>query len=252
LANLGEEEEHEGRKGSLLFALLVLLAIGVVLGVRYRDRILPLISQQGPSVASQPSPQTESGQSQATPQTDAGQAPAQSQPQPAPAESQKAGTGETAPQSAAPQAAPTAEKPAQPAPESQTPAAATQAKTPPAPEPEKEQPAPTEEAQAPRVMNAEGAVMKRVLPSVAPGAVQSMQRPVQVNVRVSVNASGNVSNARFVTQGQGNYFARIARQAAQSWKFKPPISGGRPRESEWTLLFQFDRRHTDVIATELH
>jgi TonB family protein len=244
-----EEEEHEGRSGMVWFVLLVLLTIGCVLGVRYKDRFWPLIAKQNTPAASQPSPQTESSQSQAAP-PDAGQTPAQSRPQPAPADNPNAESGETESQKSAAQPAQTA--PIQPpAAETQAPAAPVQADQNPPPQPAKEEPLPGEEPPAPRVMNAKGAVLKRVLPAVAQGAVQSMQRPVQVEVRVSVNEKGNVSNARYVTGGQGNYFARIARQAAQSWKFKSPISDGQPRESEWTLLFQFDRRHTDVIATEL-
>jgi TonB family protein len=249
-ANVDEEEEHEGHKGSVLFALLVLVVIGVVLGVRYRDRLWPLIATHSSIATSQPSPQTEPSPQQ-TPPANAGQPETPSQPEATPAENQNAGSGETGSQSSASQPAQTVPT-QQPAAEAKVPAAPAQSDANSVPEPAQEKPQPPEEPASPRVMNAKGAVVKRVLPNVAPGAVQSMRRPVQVDVRVSVNENGNVSNARFVTHGQGNYFARIARQAAESWKFKAPISDGRPRESEWMLLFQFDRRHTDVIATELH
>jgi outer membrane biosynthesis protein TonB len=100
-------------------------------------------------------------------------------------------------------------------------------------------------------MNAKGAVLRRVLPNVAPGAVQSMRRPVQVDVRVSVNSSGTVSSAQSVTQSRGNYWARISQQAAEGWKFKAPISEGQARDSYWMLLFQYNRGRTDVVATQL-
>jgi len=119
-------------------------------------------------------------------------------------------------------------------------------------EPKQEEIKPKEAARTPRVMNARGAVASRVLPNVAPGARESMRRPVQVDVRVAVNENGTVTSARCMTQGSGNYFARISQQAAHSWRFKPPVNNGEERASEWMLLFQFNRTRTDVIATELH
>jgi TonB family protein len=99
--------------------------------------------------------------------------------------------------------------------------------------------------------NADGAVLKRVLPNVSPGAIESMRGPVEVAIRVSVNQHGAVSNAEYMTHGPGNYFARIARDAARSWKFTPPQREGQPQASVWNLRFRFERRNTDVTATEL-
>jgi cytoskeletal protein RodZ len=245
-----EDEEHEGRGGLLIFVLLVLLAIGCVLGVRYRDRFWPLIAKQNTPAASQPAPQTGSNPSQATP-SDAGQIPAQSQPQPAPAESPKAGSEETESQKSAAQPAQAA--PIQPpAAETQAPVAPAQADQNPPAQPAKEEPLPAEEPPAPRVMNAKGVVLKRVLPNVASGAVQSMRRPVQVDVRVSVNSNGSVSGAQCVTQSKGNYWAKISQQAAEEWKFKAPIREGHAQSSYWMLLFQYNRGKTAVVATQLH
>jgi outer membrane biosynthesis protein TonB len=101
-------------------------------------------------------------------------------------------------------------------------------------------------------MNAKGVVLKRVLPNVASGAVQSMRRPVQVDVRVSVNSNGSVSGAQCVTQSKGNYWAKISQQAAEEWKFKAPIREGHAQSSYWMLLFQYNRGKTAVVATQLH
>jgi TonB family protein len=79
-----------------------------------------------------------------------------------------------------------------------------------------------------------------------------MRAPVEVEVRLSVSEEGKVSNARYGTQGPGNYFARTARQAAQSWTFQPPRIEGEPQPSEWMILFRFDRSHTEMTATEVH
>ena len=247
-ANLDEEEDEKSSKGPMIFGILVLLVIGVVLGVRYRDRLWPLIAKQNAPVVSQSSPQAESIPHETSP-ANAGEAESKGQPQAPPAEIRDAGSGEPGAQSSSAPPTQTPATPSQPKVETQVPATAPQVDERPLPGAAKEKAQPREEA---RVMNAKGAVLKRVLPNVAPGAVQSMRRPVQVDVRVSVRQNGTVASAQSMTQGTGNYFARISRQAAQSWTFKPPISAGQARESEWMLLFRFDRRHSDVIATQLH
>jgi TonB family protein len=77
-----------------------------------------------------------------------------------------------------------------------------------------------------------------------------MRRPVEVLIRVSVNQEGTVSDAAYMSLGSGNYFARLAQRAAQSWKFKPPTRNGVAERSVWTLRFKFEREKTDVTATE--
>ncbi|WP_109487343.1 protein kinase domain-containing protein [Occallatibacter savannae] len=249
--DLDYEEERPSRTGPVLFTLLVLLVIAAIFGIRYKDRIMPLIAKRSTPAQSERTPQTEA------PQNPEGVAKSDQEPPPGAAQSsqsanQASGTATPA-QSPAPQAAADAAKaPAQPAPQAQAPAETAEAK--PQPEPEPKETPKTEERKAPpvpRVTNAKGAVLKRVLPNVAPGAVESMRRPVQVDVRVSVNSSGSVSSAQCVTQSRGNYWARISQQAAEGWKFKAPVSDGKARDSYWMLLFQYNRGRTDVVATEL-
>jgi TonB family protein len=98
--------------------------------------------------------------------------------------------------------------------------------------------------------SAVGAVDKQVLPDVSRNATGSMRGPVEVVVRVSVDKSGAVSNAAYVTPGPGNYFARIAVRAAQQWQFRPTTRNGHPEASTWTLRFHFERRKTEVGAVE--
>jgi serine/threonine protein kinase len=95
-----------------------------------------------------------------------------------------------------------------------------------------------------------GAVAQRVVPSVSPGARESMHGPVTVEVRVFVDRNGTVSNAAYVTQGPGNYFARLSVRTAESWKFTPPQLHGHPEPSVWTLHFYFFHGSTEVTATE--
>src|SRR6185503_19550616 len=249
--NISGEEDQESHKGPVLFGLVVLLALGVVFGVRYRERLLPLIQRQTPTTASQTSGQKEANPSQAqAPPARSAQAPAQSQVQSSPPATENANTGTSASQN--PPVQPQAQAfPGQTPPAKNPPASEAETAVP-EQEPKQEEIKPKEAARTPRVMNARGAVASRVLPNVAPGARESMRRPVQVVVRVAVNENGTVTSARCMTQGSGNYFARISQQAAHSWRFKPPVNNGEERASEWMLLFQFNRTRTDVIATELH
>ena len=247
-ADIADEGEHESHTGMVLFALLVLLVIGVVLGIRYKDRILPLIAKQNAPTLVQHAPQAEAPQNP-TGAAKADQEAVPNAPQRPPQESLANGT-ETASQKQAAQPSTEATKqPVQPAPDAQTPADSSDTKS--QPQPEKEEPAPKEATPSPRVMNAKGAVLKRVLPSVASGAVQSMRRPVQVDVRVSVNSNGTVSSAQCVTQSRGNYWAKVSQQAAEGWKFKAPVSQGQAQDSYWMLLFQYSRGKTDAVAKQL-
>ena len=168
-------------------------------------------------------------------------------------ESQGATSGAAPVQNQQPSGTQSAPATAQPIPEAQTPASSSttlQAERQPAVTEGKEE-KPKEEQEASRVANSKGTVEKRVLPSVASGAGQSMRRPVEVEVRVMVDDRGSVSSAEYITQSPGNYFARISHDAARAWKFQPPVSNGKPRASEWTLRFRFDRSHVEVEATEI-
>ncbi len=97
--------------------------------------------------------------------------------------------------------------------------------------------------------NSEGLVAKRVMPNVAPGALAGMRRPVEVVIRVSVNREGAVSDASYVSPGPGNYFARQAQRAAQSWTFTPPTRNGNAERSVWVLRFNFEREKTEATAS---
>jgi hypothetical protein len=249
-ADISDEKESESHTGAVLFAILVLLVIGVVLGVRYRDRILPLIAKRNAPASIQPTPQAEA------PENPAGAAKPDQHPVPVPsqnvpAENQTAGSQPAQPSQPVTPPDDVAKRPAQTATnEQKTPD--LQAETKPKTEPKPDRAEPKETTPTPRVMNAKGAVLKRVMPDVAPGAVQSMRRPVQVDVRVSVDSKGTVSSTQCVTQSRGNYWAKISQQAAEDWKFKAPISEGQARASYWMLLFQYNRGKTDVVARQLH
>jgi TonB family protein len=106
----------------------------------------------------------------------------------------------------------------------------------------------SEEAAAER--DANGEVAQRVLPYPSRAAIDGTRMPVHVTVRVSVDRNGDVANAEYVSPGEGNYFARISKRAAQSWKFTPPMRKGRTLSSAWTLQFDFTRTNTQATATK--
>ncbi|MGA2219856.1 MAG: TonB family protein [Terracidiphilus sp.] len=99
---------------------------------------------------------------------------------------------------------------------------------------------------APDGVENKGAVAERVLPEVPPSALNTIHGQFKLAILVAVDPQGNVSNAEIDSQGPSRYFANLALQAAQKWKFKAPIVGGKPIESEWILQFRFTREATDV------
>jgi len=86
-----------------------------------------------------------------------------------------------------------------------------------------------------------GAVLHQVLPNVSTGALQTIQGRVKVRLHLKVDRSGSVSDAKFVSAGPSQYFARYSMEAAQQWKFAPPVMNGQSTGSKWNLLFEFSR-----------
>jgi len=96
-----------------------------------------------------------------------------------------------------------------------------------------------------------GAVAQRILPRVPQSARDTIQGKVRVRVRVKVDPSGNVTEATFDSPGPSQYFARLAKQAAQNWKFTPPQADGASVASQWVLRFEFGRNSTEVFPSEV-
>jgi TonB family protein len=92
-------------------------------------------------------------------------------------------------------------------------------------------------------------VLQQVLPDVSKTARNTIQGTVKVRVRVTVDSSGNVTDATFESSGPSKYFARKAMEAAQQWKFKPVQANGQPVPREWILQFQFKNSGTNIIPS---
>jgi TonB family protein len=89
--------------------------------------------------------------------------------------------------------------------------------------------------------NAPGAVLHEVSPSASQSALRTIHGRIKVRVTVGVDAGGNVTTANLTTAGPSKYFARLATQAAQQWKFTPANENGQPVPSQWTILFEYTR-----------
>jgi outer membrane biosynthesis protein TonB len=96
----------------------------------------------------------------------------------------------------------------------------------------------------------QGAVLHRALPDASQNALNTIRGHVKVDVRVSVDANGKVSNAGFKSAGPSHYFAGLALDAARKWTFEPAQAGGRGVPSTWILQFDFARSGVDATAVE--
>jgi TonB family protein len=92
-------------------------------------------------------------------------------------------------------------------------------------------------------------VVERVIPQVPLSARLTIHGKVRVRVRVSTDSNGNVASASFVNPGPSKYFARLAMEASQKWKFKPAENGS---AQQWLLEYKFGRSSTEVVPSAMH
>ena len=90
---------------------------------------------------------------------------------------------------------------------------------------------------------AQDGIARRVLPDIPAKARDTVRGQATVVVRVAVDPSGSVTEAKL--EGGGSpYFGRLALEAARQWQFTPAESAG-PRN--WILRFEIMRTETQVI-----
>jgi TonB family protein len=104
---------------------------------------------------------------------------------------------------------------------------------------------------ASQAMMSQGAVINRVEPDVPRAASDTIHGTVTVTVRVTVDAAGAVTNAELESRGPSAYFARLARESARNWTFRPPLQNGKPVPSTWLLHYEFRSDRTEVMAEAL-
>jgi serine/threonine protein kinase len=86
-------------------------------------------------------------------------------------------------------------------------------------------------------------IVRRVLPEPSAGALRTIQGHIKVRMRLSVDPSGNVSEARFTSAGPSKYFSRLSMEAAKQWQFTPIAGTSR----EWNVLFEFTRSGVEAF-----
>lgn len=108
-------------------------------------------------------------------------------------------------------------------------------------------PTPAPPANAPSATRSErGSIVHQVDPVVSKSARNTVTGTLRVRIKVSVDTSGNVKNATFVSPGPSKYFARQAMEAAQQWKFAPAQVNGQAVPTAWVLHFGFRKSGTEV------
>jgi TonB family protein len=89
-------------------------------------------------------------------------------------------------------------------------------------------------------------VVHQVLPDVPQKARDTIRGAVKVMVRVRVDSSGNVVDAKLDSPASSKYFADLAMSAARRWRFSIVEAADREVSREWILRFEFGRTETRV------
>ena len=94
-------------------------------------------------------------------------------------------------------------------------------------------------------------VTEQVLPEISQTAKATIQGMIEVSVRVRVDSSGNVVDARLDSPGPSHYFASRAIQAARQWKFEPLPGNSQAPPEEWILRFDFTKTGTETSGARV-
>jgi TonB family protein len=111
-------------------------------------------------------------------------------------------------------------------------------------------PAPTAEPAPQEAPEPTEGIVRQILPDVPRAAQDTIQGSFAVEVRVSVDAAGDVADAALISPGPSRYFAALALEAARKWKFAPAPPEAGSAERAWVLRFRFDRFSTRVAVSE--
>ena len=95
----------------------------------------------------------------------------------------------------------------------------------------------------PGTRHANSGVVYQAVPDVPDGIRDRIRGTIHVTVRVLVDPSGDVVGQFLESGGPSRYFARLAGDAANEWKFVPADQQS-PRV--WVLKFDFVREGTRV------
>jgi len=86
-------------------------------------------------------------------------------------------------------------------------------------------------------------VVAQVLPDIPQAALNTIRGRVRINVGVSVDPSGSVTEATLEPPPASKYFSRFTLEAARRWKFQPSAA-----PQQWNLRFELLRDGAHVAA----
>jgi TonB family protein len=107
------------------------------------------------------------------------------------------------------------------------------------------EPAPAPETVAPAAAPATG-IIEQPLPDIMDRARNTIHGRVRFNVRVDVDPSGTVTDAKLESSGASKYFSERALAAVRKWKFEPVSVSGSQVGQRWRVRFEFLKTGTKV------
>jgi serine/threonine protein kinase len=99
--------------------------------------------------------------------------------------------------------------------------------------------------------SASGSVLHEVVPDVSKSARNTIHGIIKLRVKADADKNGNVTRTLLETAGPSKYFARLAVEASQRWKFTPPRQNGNNVPSAWMLHYEFTRAGVRAQATPI-
>ena len=89
------------------------------------------------------------------------------------------------------------------------------------------------------------------MPEIPANARRTIRGKVTVNVRVDVDPSGKVTDAKVESPGASKYFSDRTLKAVRQWKFQPISVNGSDSGQRWSLRFEFRTSGTKVQPKRL-
>jgi|KBSSwiStaDraftv2_1062776.scaffolds.fasta_scaffold00080_49 serine/threonine protein kinase len=90
----------------------------------------------------------------------------------------------------------------------------------------------------PQTAVAPPSVLHEEAPDVPISALETIRGHIKFAVRVTIDGSGNVVQARLINHSPSRYFTRLAIESARKWKF---VAADNPASRQWLLRFEFTR-----------
>jgi TonB family protein len=94
-------------------------------------------------------------------------------------------------------------------------------------------------------------IIEQPLPDIMDRARNTIHGRVKFNVRVEVDPSGTVTDAKLESSGASKYFSERALVAVRKWKFEPASVNGSQVGQRWRVHFEFLKTGTKVQPQRL-